>query len=164
MKRHIKDIIRPLVRYYMELFDEENGILKDSIALFKSLRLFDPRMVQSLNITGEDIKTLCKLSTFEELQDKLVRELPTYISECKQDCTINEEELGENAILGWFRSRIQLLPAFAEAAKVAAIIQPSSAAAERVMLKSLQSDNQTSMLHDYQETSLMLRYNEKERE
>ena len=95
-----------------------------------------------------------------------MRELPTYISECKQDCTINEEELGENAILGWFRSRIQLLPAFAEAAKVAAIIQPSSAAAERVlsMLKSLQSDNQTSMLHDYQEASLMLRYNEKERE
>ena len=33
---------------------EENGELKDSIALFKFLRLFDPRMVQSLNITAED--------------------------------------------------------------------------------------------------------------
>ena len=119
-----------------------------------------------MNVSAEDIKALCKLSPFEELHDELVRELPAYLSECKLDCTINEEEHGENAILQWFKNRVQLLPAFAEAARVAAIIQPSSAAAERVfsMLKSLQSDTQTSMLHDYQETSLMLRYNEKERE
>ena len=166
MKRRIKDMIRPLVRYYMDRFDEDDGELKDSIALFKSLRMFDPRIVQNLNVSAEDIKALCKLSPFEELHDELVRELPAYLSECKLDCTINEEEHGENAILQWFKNRVQLLPAFAEAVKVAAIIQPSSAAAERVfsMLKSLQSDTQTSMLHDYQETSLMLRYNEKERQ
>ena len=62
--------------------------------------------------------------------------------------------------LEWWSHQHEL-PNWSKACKTALLIQPSSAAAERVfsLLKNCFKVNQASALEDYTETSIMLQYN-----
>ena len=63
--------------------------------------------------------------------------------------------------LEWWKNHQFELPNWSRACKTALLIQPSSAAAERVfsLLNNTFKDSQASALEDYIETSLMVQYN-----
>ena len=63
--------------------------------------------------------------------------------------------------LGWWKLNADELPNWSSAAHKVLVLQPSSAASERVfsLLKSSFSEQQESSLQDYIETSLVLQYN-----
>lgn len=84
----------------------------------------------------------------------MTAELPAY-----QRLAENVEE--EVDILQWFEERKVEIPNWGKYSKVAALIQPSSGASERVfsMLSNLLTQSQSGALQDYIECSLMLRYN-----
>lgn len=87
----------------------------------------------------------------------LKTELPLYLAKAKdvsQDVTPVE---------WWSRHKVSL-PHWADAAQKVSLVQPSSAAAERVfsLLKNSFSDRQLHSLQDYIEASLMLQYNRAE--
>lgn len=66
----------------------------------------------------------------------------------------------------WSRNQLhEDLAAFVTALKPVVVVQPSSAAAERVfsVLTTTLDDSQLSALHDQIELSLMMRYNNRER-
>ena len=63
--------------------------------------------------------------------------------------------------LSWWKSSETTLPVWAAAAKKVLVVQPSSAAVERVfsILNTSFGNHQQNSLQDYLETSTMLRYN-----
>ena len=64
-------------------------------------------------------------------------------------------------ILDWWKQNELALPCWAAALRKVLLVQPSSAASERVfsLVKSSFNPQQQSSLQDYIETSLMLQYN-----
>ena len=65
--------------------------------------------------------------------------------------------------LEWWKSNASALPCWSQAAQKIVLVQPSSAAAERVfsLLKSSFGDQQDNSLKDYVKSSLMLQYNKR---
>ena len=63
----------------------------------------------------------------------------------------------------WWKIHATELPMWSDAAQLVLLVQPSSAASERVfsLLNSSFKDQQDSSLRDYVETSLMLQYNKR---
>ena len=97
---------------------------------------------------------------FPFLKDKLEelkRELPLYMA--KADGVSPELDK-----LEWWKNQQLELPNWSSACKTALLIQPSSAAAERVfsLLNNSFKESQTSALEDYIETSLMVHYSGRE--
>ena len=84
----------------------------------------------------------------------LKSELPWYIA--KSDGVSTEFDK-----LAWWKIHQHELPNWSKACKTALLIQPSSAAAERVfsLLNNSFKDNQARALEDYIETSVILQYN-----
>ena len=84
--------------------------------------------------------------------DGLQRELPTYIASATD---IN--------VLTWWEIYKQEIPNWAKACKKILLIQPSSAASERVfsLLENSFRDNQACAMEDYIEASIMLQYNQR---
>ena len=89
----------------------------------------------------------------EELE-KLKAELPSYLA--KTDDISDDLDP-----LEWWKLNATVLPYWSNAVKKILVIQPSSAAAERVfsLLNSGFGDLQENSLKDYIEASIMLRYN-----
>ena len=89
-------------------------------------------------------------------RDKLKDELPAYLARSA------DVDKGFDA-LEWWKSNASSLPNWSSAARRILLIQPSSAAAERVfsLLKASFGEQQDSSLQDYVETSLMLQYNKR---
>ena len=86
--------------------------------------------------------------------DGLKEELPSYFAKVTDiDPSID--------ILQWWNQNESALPCWAAAARKVLLVQPSSAASERVfsLLKASFNPQQQSSLQDYIETSLMLQYN-----
>jgi hypothetical protein len=155
IKAYIKDILRPMTLYYKERFDCEDGILSDLIRAFKALRIFNPWKVKGLKPGENEVNELRVIPAMKALIPMLIKELPTYRRLC--------EDLKDprSDVLQWFKANDKEIPNWFSEAKFAALIQPSSGAAERAfsILLSVQGDNQSQMLHDYLEASMMLRCN-----
>ncbi len=81
-------------------------------------------------------------------------ELPTYL--VKADGVSPEMDK-----LDWWRKHENELPLWSKACKTVLLVQPSSAAAERVfsLLSNSFTETQTSSMEDYIESSIMLQYN-----
>ena len=91
-----------------------------------------------------------------EIIKLLKTELLVYLAKCA--------DTGENfCALKWWKMNSQQLPTWAASAKKVLLVQPSSAASERVfsLLKASFNDQQDFTLQDYLEASLMLQYNRK---
>jgi hypothetical protein len=72
----------------------------------------------------------------------------------------NPDPCGPRDVVDWFYLRRDELPAFYSIVQVMGLLQPSSAAMERVFsLLSSFTDLQNSSLSDYYSLSCMLRYN-----
>jgi hypothetical protein len=67
MLNHAKDIVRPMFKYYLERFDEEKGILKDLVLMFKAYAMFDVRLGGLVNLDMARLDTLAKIDSFKNL-------------------------------------------------------------------------------------------------
>jgi len=88
------------------------------------------------------------------IHDGLQRELPTYIAAATD---VNPDII----VLIWWEIHQQEIPNWAKARKKILLIQPSSAASERVfsLLENSFRDNQACAMEDCIEASIMLQYN-----
>jgi hypothetical protein len=150
-------------------FDTRMLKLKVPLDIFKACRAFDPSRIAHLAGNGIELERQLHLFPFLDAPAVavLMADLPVYLARAaatpiqrNQDQEFEYEAwwaayVGDAAMQGWYKAAIQVL-----------ILQPSSAAAERVfsMLKALMGDQQMARaLEDYQEAALMSRYNQLQR-
>ncbi len=126
------------------------------LSYFKAMRYFSPAKVSEIKPTASDIDALSSIPFFSDpsfIAD-LKAELPTYIAKAHD---VNPE----TQVLDWWGKNEASLPKWSSAAKKAVLVQPSSAACERVfsILNNSFGAQQFNCLEDYIETSLMMQYN-----
>jgi hypothetical protein len=154
---HIKTMLKPGFDYFKARFITQ-GIAKHNlwrkVELFRVARLFDPTQIGTL--PASDIPAL---ASFPFLNDpsriaSLTSEFPTYQARAAGVSP-------QVDVLLWWRQNGHAIPAWTVACRQMILVQPSSAAVERVfsMLNASIGDDQRSMLGDAIEASLMLQYN-----
>ena len=130
--------------------------LQEPLAVFKTTQLFSPHRVQVLQPTASDIDSLSIIPFLnnDSILSGLTEEHPAYIAKCN--------EIGSVSDIDWWRMNSEHLPKWSACVRQILLIQPSSAAAERVfsLLTSSFTEQQIHSLNDYIETSIMLQYNE----
>ena len=139
--------------YFKTKFD---GDLKLAVSGFKAawflIQLKCANCSPMPDIDDDKIFPFFTDSTIEDLKS----ELPVYLA--KADGVSNDLEKTK-----WWQAHTNELPKWSSACKQVLLIQPSSAAAERVfsLLENSFSEKQARTLEDYIETSIMLQYNSK---
>jgi len=151
---YAESCVKPGFDYFKSKFD---GDLKPLLTFFKCARLFSPTKVKDIQIDSSTIDELASslpsmnnLSTITGLKS----ELPAYLAAVEDiDPSVDT--------LSWWKGHEEDLPNFCSAFKDVLLVQPSSAAAERVfsLLQNSFSQRQSSSLEDYIESSIMLQYN-----
>ena len=150
---YAKLCVQPAHSYYKR---QLTSSLKVPLIAFKAARLFSPKKVHMLEPT---LAMVDVLTVFPFLKEKLLglkHELPLYLS--------TTVDLAESVdCLEWWKIHATELPMWSDAAQSVLLVQPSSAASERVfsLLNSSFKDQQDHSLQDYVETSLMLQYNKR---
>ena len=148
-----RQCIKPALDYYKEHLQAD--IISTPLKAFKAARLFDPHY---LNKVKPQSVALTTLSVFpfvtEPLLSDLKQEFPLYVA-AAEDISFDCETL-----MFW-KQYANNIPKWKEAVAKIILLQPSSAAAERVfsLLKNSFGDQQLSALEDYIETSLIIQYN-----
>lgn len=120
---------------------------------FKAARYFYPSKCFELRPTVADIDCL-RVFPFLDSQpiiDGLKAELPAYLAAAEDVPTEIEP-------VAWWKRHATELPKWADAFRYIVLVQPSSAAAERVFSIQFTAQQQSS-LDDYVELSVMLQYN-----
>ena len=150
-----KSCIRPGFQYYLEKFNNE---FHDVVRAFRGARLCCPIQVKSLNPTAESLQLLWNFPFLDDdtIIAGLVEELPMYLA------LVDDTQIqAEDEKLKWWERNACNLPRWAKTVKKILVVQPSSAAAERVFscMKSSFSNEQQSALEETVEASVMLRYN-----
>ena len=147
--------MEPGLQYFKTKFTQE---LSGSVAVFKAARLF---LLYKICEMQPDASVVDTLQVFPFLNSCLVlsglkQELPAYMAKAA-------DVSAEIEPLNWWKRHSTDLPNWANAARKVALVQPSSAAAERVhvfsLLNSSFGSQQDLSLQDYTECSLMLQYN-----
>ena len=143
--------LQPGIQYFEERYG--NDALYP-VNVFKLARLFNHTKVHELKPITADIDELSAFPFLTEELDQLKDELPTYVaSPAGVDSSMD--------FLEWWQGNSPDLPHWSSATQLIFLIQPSSAAAERVfsILNQSFDDNQTNSLEDYVEATVMLQYN-----
>ena len=153
MLQYAQKAIQPGLDYFKSQME---GTLKDALSAFKAARLFCPQKAHTMQPRAADLDSL---KSFPFLNDDDIKglkdELPVYLSKCS-DTDANF------CPLEWWRRNCGDLPIWSACARKVLLVQPSSAASERVfsMLKASFHDQQDNSLQDYIKSSLMLQYND----
>ena len=153
---HAKNCAEPALNYFKQ---QLTSSLKVPLAAFKASRLFNPNTVKFLNPDASSVDTLSVIPFFNQEEiTALKRELPSYLAKIE---AIDNDDSSDVDCLKFWKSSESTLPQWAAAVKKILIVQPSSAAVERVfsMLNNAFKDKQQNSLQDYIEVSTMLRYN-----
>ena len=150
-----KACVQPAYDYFYLKF---NNDLKPLLDAFKAAHLFSPSKFHELKPSAADIDCL-KAFPFLNSQltiDGLKFEIPTYMA-ASEDVSRLPTDINPVA---WWKSHAMELHKWANAFRLVLLVQPSSAAAERVfsILQHFTAQQQSS-LEDYLELSVMLQYN-----
>ena len=149
---YARSCVQPAYSYFKSKFDND---LKHAVACFKAARYFSPSKCSELKPGVADIDSL-RLFPFLDSQpviDGLKAELPMYLAAVEDVST-------EIDPVSWWKCHSVELPKWAGAFKYIILVQPSSAAAERVFsILQRFTAQQESSLEDYVELSVMLQYN-----
>jgi hypothetical protein len=155
------------------LCDGVGGELSALVMYFKLARLLHPMKVVGLAPTVATVDSLVlytatwlsrKGDDVADNADRIValkRELPAYLTACSRispDSDLDGAECWKSEAMA---EKDTKFPAWAELTREVCLLQPSSAAAERVfsiMRRTFDAGQQTA-LDDYVETSLMMQYN-----
>ncbi len=142
----------------LQIFEDKfDNDLKNVVSAFKAARYFLPWKVDELRPTIADIDLLNMFLFIDaKMLTDLKKELAEYIAAA-------EGVVKSIDLFTWWQEneRNNNLMAWVKAFKLVALVQPSSAAAERVfsLLKLSFSPQQCSAMEDYIQTSIMLQYN-----
>ena len=153
MLDHAQRCVEPAIDY----FNQQLGCsLQRPLAAFKVARFFSPQKIHDIQPTAASVDTLQAFPFFGSREDieQLKSELPAYIAKSADvDSSID--------LLQWWQRNASTLPHWAAAARKVLLVQPSSAASERVfsLLNASFQSQQHNTLQDYLETSIMLQYN-----
>lgn len=150
--QYARTCIQPGIDYF-QLQLQTN--LKDSLLAFKSARFFAPQKICTIQPDANAISALSAFPFFStEVLDGQKVELPSYLARV----TDVDPNL---SCLEWWKLNNTTLPLWSEVAQKILLVQPSSAASERVfsLLNASFSYQQQSSLQDYVETSVMMQYN-----
>ena len=132
--------------------------LQDGLAVFKAARIFSPHKVKVMQPTAADVDSLAVIPFLnqQEVLSGLKEELPAYLAKCSDIASPVTE-------IEWWRMNSASLPKWSAGVRQKPLIQPSSAAAERVfsLLTSSFTEQQIHSLNDYVEASIMLQYNQR---
>ena len=147
-----KACVAPGLQYFNNKFSQ-SGELGESVAAF---RLVWPQRMVEMQPTSTDIDTL---QTFPFLNESGVLEnlnLPVYLTKAA-DLDGNVDPVQ------WWKDHSDDLPCWSAAAGKILLVQPSSAAAERVfsLLQNSFGSFQDAALADYLQASIMLQYNKR---
>lgn len=159
--QHGKLCVKPMFDYFTSRFAMAD--LKSMVGYFKAGRVFHPGKVQRLHDADASFVS-ASLNRFlflsEQERSNLLSELPRYLAAAED----YPESRKEDHELFW-RRQLDDLRCWSEAAFRAALVQPSSACAERVfsMVKAANSDIQENALEDQVEGAVMKRYNNVQR-
>ena len=129
--------------------------MQTPLAAFKSARLFSPQKIQEIQPDCTAVDTLLAFPFFDQSTlGNLKAELPNYLAAV-------EDISPTYGPMEFWKTHELSLSSWAQAARKVLLVQPSSAASERVfsLLNSSFGHQQNSALQDYIETSLMLQYN-----
>ena len=121
---YAKKCVEPGLNYFQKKFTDE---LSGSVAAFKAARLFLPHKVDEMkpDATAVDALKAFPFLNTPAVLDGLKQELPAYMAKAT-DVSISTEALP------WWKKHASDLPNWSSAACKVALVQPSSAAAERV--------------------------------
>ena len=158
MINYSKACVKPAYDYFNRKFGED---LEVAVSAFKFARFFSPAKVVELIPTGNDLDKLHILPFLNSdiIIDQLKLELPKFLAAAKDISPTVDT-------IVWWKRHANDLPHWSKACKMLLLVQPSSAAVERVFSILLNSftDTQRSWLEDYIETSIMIQYNNKEKD
>lgn len=148
---YAKNCVKPAYNYFKEKFDHD---LQSTLELFKTARYFSPSKVSELKPTSSDLNSLSAFPCFDsEAIEGMKSELPTYLAAA-------EGVAPQFDPCEWWKHHSAETPTWAKSFQKIALIQPSSAAAERVfsLLQSFGKQQEQS-LEDYIQLSVMMQYN-----
>ena len=141
-------------RYFQDRFGP-GGALHPLVEAFRAARLCNPSKVAEMMPVAADVDDLKAFPFITPADvDQMKEELPQYLAAIEDvHATINP--------IDWWKAHADQHKAWAHTFRRLLLVQPSSAAAERVfsLLESSFNKRQESALEDYLETSLMLQYN-----
>ena len=146
--------VKPGIGYFNANLHDD-GIMK----AFKAARLFSPHRVSEMQPSARDIDILSVFPFFDSgCVVALQAELPTYLS-------LSADVSSDLDVLKWWKDHHEERPGWSSAALKAFLVQPSSAAAERVfsLLKNAFGEQQQSSLHDLVTATLMVQYNRRKK-
>ena len=152
--QYAMDCIEPGLEYFG---DAICGSLSNSMEIFKAARVFNPQKAVEMQPSATALDCLAVIPFLDALMlQNLKAELPIYLTKAADispDCDP----------LQWWRMNSTALPYWSAALRKILLVQPSSAAAERVfsLLNSSFNDRQYESLQDYIELSLMYQYNKR---
>ena len=149
-----KTCVAPGLRYFNDKFSP-SGDLGGSVAAFKAAGLVWPQKMVEIQPTSNDIDTLQTFPFLIEssVLENLKKELPVYLTKAA-DLDRNVDSVQ------WWKDHSDDLPCWSAAAGKILLVQPSSAAAERVfsLLQNSFGSFQDAALTDYLQASIMLQY------
>ena len=148
---HAKQRVQPGIAYY---FQQVSTNMKQALEAFKAARLFSPFRLNEINPSVASLDALAAFPFLVSEIPSLKKELPLYQTAAQDvDCSYDPLLFWKNNETG--------LPTWAKAAQQVLLVQPSSAASERVfsLLRNSFGERQNASLQDYIETSLMFQYN-----
>ena len=148
---HATSCVQPGISYY---FQQLATNMKGPLEAFKAARLLSPSKLSEMNPGVMAVESLGSFPFLSSLIPALKDEFPQYIA-LAEDVDPSYDPL-------LFRKRHESnLPNWSKAARIVLLVQPSSAASERVfsLLRNSFGERQNSSLQDYIEASLMLQYN-----
>ena len=149
--QHAKSCVQPGIAYY---FEQVSTNMKPALEAFKAARRFSPFRLIEINPSVTAIDSLGAFPFLGTEIPALKQELPLY-----QAAAQDVDPLYDPLV--FWKNHQAGLPTWAKAVRQVFLVQPSSAASERVfsLLRSSFGERQNSSLQDYIETSLMFQYN-----
>ena len=150
---YAKSCVQPAYAYFQEKFNHD---LNPAVFAFKAARCFSPYKLYDLKPTATDIDSLRRFTFLDSdpVIDGLKSELSAYKA-AAEGLSVQTDPIT------WWKMHESDLHNWAKAFKLILLVQPSSAASERVfsILSNSFSDHQESSLEDYIQLSVMLQYN-----
>lgn len=155
LEEQAKACVQPAIDWFLRKFNVQ---LYNTVSAFKAARCKCPVSVQWLKPSQQSVEAL-QIFPFLDDDDWIINglkdELPAYLA-ASEEVVINTEDRK----VKWWHDHKDQLPHWASAAKKVLLMQPSSAAAEKVF-SILNSDRQEHALVDYLQASVMTQYNKR---
>ena len=143
--------VQPGLQYFL---DRKGSSMEGPLACFKATRLFSPSKVHEIHPSASELDTLNSFPFLHDSLNGLKSELPAYLA-------ASEDVSPDFCPLEFWKRHKNSLPSWVAVVRKVLLVQPSSAASERVfsILKQSFGEQQALSLQDYIEASLMLQYN-----